>query len=224
MKKLLRKIKRFLDKVLGTKSDELYWKSRHFFNKKWAEKYISEESLNHPHRKFLIDKISACVPFENVLEIGCASGPNLYLLAKKFPNIKIYGVDISKKAVMTGQKWFQKQNIRNISLFSGRAENLSQFSDKAIDIIFTDAVLICIGPDKIKKLINEMLRVAKKAIILNEWHSDDFEHFCDDHWVHNYKLLFKKFIPEEKIKFTKLPENLWGGNWSKFGYIIEIII
>ena len=57
MRILLRKIKRILDKTLGTKMSEVYWKFRDLKDNKWPEKYISEESLNHFHRKLIIDKI-----------------------------------------------------------------------------------------------------------------------------------------------------------------------
>jgi len=223
-KLVLRKIKRLLDKILGTKTDEFYWRFRHLLNKRWSENYILQDSINNLHRKFLIDKISTLAPLKNILEIGCASGPNLYLLSKRFPNSKIYGTDISSKAIATGKKWFENKNIKNIFLFTAKAENLKNFPDKSIDVVFTDATLICIGPDKIGKVIKEMLRVVKKAIILIEWHSDLPKSFYNDHWVHNYKLLFNKFISEDNIKFTKIDPGLWGGDWGKLGYIIEVIL
>lgn len=222
MRKLLRKIKRLLDKILGTKTDEFYWRFRHLLNKRWSENYMSQDSINHPHRKFLIDKISTLAPLKNVLEIGCASGPNLYLLAKKLPNTKLYGIDISKKAIKVGTEWLNKKGIKNTVLSYGKADNLRSFSNKSIDVVFTDAALIYIGPDKIDKVLKEILRAAKKAIIFNEWHSDDLEHLYDDHWIYNYRLLFKEFVPEEKIKITKLPGDLWSGRWAQFGHIIEI--
>jgi ubiquinone/menaquinone biosynthesis C-methylase UbiE len=223
MKKFLVKIQDFLNKTVGTKIDETYWKFRHIYkNSDWAAKYISPESIGHPHREFLIGKIMEHQPFESILEVGCASGPNLYLLAKKNPGVKFYGTDISKSAIATGQKWFEEQGIKNISFFSAKAEDFSKFSDKSIDLIFTDAILIYVGPDKIKKVLKEILRVARKAVIFNEWHADDRERFYEDHWVYNYKLLFNGIVPEGNIKITKLPENLWSGRWTKFGHIIEV--
>lgn len=207
MKKLLRNTKRLLDKTFGSKIDEIYWQFRHVFgNRKWAEKYLLEASLNHPHRKFIIDKIASYIPFKTILEIGCASGPNLYLLAKKFPEVKLYGIDISKKAVETGNELLKKEGISNVKLYTGKADELGQFPDKSFDVVFTDATLIYVAPDKINKVIGEMLRVARKAVILNEWYKENPKSFYNDHWVHNYKLLFKQFILEEKIKFTKLPK------------------
>ena len=224
MKKLLRKIKNFADKLPGNKSNELFWKFRHIFDRSnWPEKYASEESLNHPHRKLLIDIISKYAPFENIFEIGCASGPNLYLLAKKFPQAKIYGSDISKNAINFGKKWLEKQNIKNVNFFQSQAEkSLKNFSDKSIDVIFSDAALIYLDPPKIIKTLKEMFRVCRKALIFNEQHTDASSPILDNHWIHNYKNLLKKFVLDDKIKFTKIPEDFYGGNWVKYGYIIEV--
>jgi ubiquinone/menaquinone biosynthesis C-methylase UbiE len=224
IKKILRKTKRLANGIFGTRIDELYWKARHVFDKEWAESYISEGSINHPHRKLLIDKISEYAPFESILEIGCASGPNLYLLAKKFPGAKLYGIDISENAIRTGSKFFKKENIGNVFLSSEKAEGLKKFQDKSIDVIFTDAVLIYEGPEKIKSVIKEMLRVAKKAIVICEQHRDFSSSFYQDNWIHDYKALFGEFVPREKITSKKIPVEIWSGNWGKLGYIIGVIL
>ena len=224
MKKFLRTIKRILDKNTGGKTDEIYWRFRHFFKSKWAQDYVLEDSLNHPHRKLLVEKISSFFPFNSVLEVGCASGPNLYLLAKKFPEVKLYGIDISSKAIQDGQKWFPEKGVKNVFLSCGKTNNLKKFPSKSIDVCFSDAVLIYSPPSQIEKSLKEMLRVSKKAIILNEWHSDSPKSIYIDHWVHNYKLLLGKFLPSKKINFIKLSEDVWGGDWARYGYIIEITL
>jgi len=222
--KILRKIKRVANKILGTRTDEIYWRTRHVFDDSWAKSYISEGSINHPHRKLLIDKISEYVPLESVLEVGCASGPNLYLLAKKFPGAKLYGTDISKDAIKVGKEFFRKQNIKNVFLGSRKAEDLSGFQDKSIDIVFTDAVLIYEGPEKIESVIKEIIRVAKKAIIICEQHHDFSSSVYRDNWIHNYKVLFDKFISGGRVKIKKIPPEVWSGNWGKLGYIIEVAL
>lgn len=223
-KRLLREIKRVLNAIFGSIIDESFWRFRHILDKSWAESYLSENSINHPHRKLLIDKISTYLPFESVLELGCASGANLYILAKKFPEKRFYGIDISKKAIKAGGCFLKKKNIRNIFLKSAKVENLEKYQDKSIDIIFTDAVLIYVGPEKIEYIIKNIIRVAKKAILLCEQHSDSPRSFYEDHWIHNYKLLFNKFIPFERIKLNKIPSSIWGGSWGEVGYIIEVVL
>ncbi len=36
------------------------------------------------------------------------------------------------------------------------------------------------------------------------------------------KKLLKKILLEEKINFTKISEDIWAGDWAKYGYIIEV--
>ncbi len=223
MKKLLRATKNFLSKSFGSGVDEFYWSKRHLFEPDWAKEQISQNSINHPHRQFLIKKISNHSPFKTLLEVGCASGPNLYLLAKKFPSAEFYGVDISSKAIETGSEWFKKDGVSNIKLIQSTADNLRVFKDKSVDTVISDATLIYVGPEKIMETMTEMLRVAKKVLILNEWYSDEIKEsvFQNDHWIHNYKYLLGKLIGINRIKITKLPASAWGGDWAKYGYIIE---
>ena len=162
-------------KLSGTKFLEENWARRPSSDKSdwgdskesWVEGY--KESINHPHREYFIEQISECSPFCTVLEIGSNCGPNLYLLAKKFPGVQFYGIDINSEAIEFGKKWFENEGINNIKLSTGFADDLHDFPDKSIDIIFTDAILIYIGPDKIEKVFSEFFRVAKNSIILCEW-------------------------------------------------------
>lgn len=221
IKHLLRSIKRIADKILGTFADEIYWKMR---SGSWAEKYLGSESLNHPHRKLLIDKIERHYPFSSLLEVGCASGPNLYLVAKKFPPVKLYGTDINKGAIHFAQKWLKLHGIKSFILSQRRAEDLHDFKDESIDIVLTDATLICIGQDKIGAVMKELFRVAKNALIFVEWHSENYNlSFYNDRWIHNFSLLCLPLKGKiEKIEFTKIPDGMWGAEWGKHGYIIEV--
>jgi|SRR3989344_125439 len=217
----LRKIKRIVDKILETKSDELFWKFCHFFDRNWSKRYISNDSLNHPHRKLLIKEIIDFYPFKNVLEVGCASGPNLYLLAKKFSDVSFYGIDVSKNAINEGENFFLKKGLKNVFLQTLTASQLEKFASKNMDIVFTDAAIIYVGQDQIERVFREIVRIAKKAIILCEQHTDG-KSFYDDKWVHNYKEIVNKNAPQANINFIKIPENIWGGDWGKYGYIITV--
>jgi hypothetical protein len=37
------------------------------------------------------------------------------------------------------------------------------------------------------------------------------------------KLAFKIVSLLRELKFTKIPKEIWGGDWGELGYIIEII-
>lgn len=220
MKRLLRLIKRVAEKVFGTKADELFWRSRHPVDQTWPEKYISEQSLAHPHRKLLIEKILKYSP-ASVLEVGCASGPNLILLAQKLPQAKLEGIDISLNAVQTGRKYLKLQNIRNVKLEIGNVLNLKKFADKSFDVVFTDAVLIYVDKNKIENVLKELTRVAKKTVILNEWLTGEEKSTYVGHWAHNYEIFFKKIVPNAEVILTKITPDIWTGDWEEYGYIIE---
>lgn len=225
LRRIRRSIKRILDKILGTIADEWYWSYRHVFipkDRKWAEISLSPEAINHPNRQSFVEKMSVYAPFETVLEIGAASGTNTYLFQKKFPDTKFYCTDVSRHAVEVGKKWFQEQSIKNVEFSVAKAEKLSQFSDKSIDIIFTSAVLMCVAPDKINNAIEEIVRVARRGFVFFEWHTNLARCVYDDHWIYNYYLLLEKFVSQKKVKITKLSPELWKGDWGRYGYIIEV--
>ncbi len=221
MKKLLRALKRIADKLFGTKADELFWRFRHLIHdKNWAENYISPEALEHSHRKLLLQKMSQYAPLDKVLEVGCASGPNLILLSKKLPKTDFWGIDVSGKAIAVGKKYINEHNVPNIRLETGSAEAVKNFRDKSFDVVFTDAVMIYIGPEKIQEILKEMVRVAKKAIILVEWWSEKPYAYEADHWAYNWKLLFEK-AGISNLKITRLTDDSWKGEWAKRGCIVE---
>ncbi|MEI6123274.1 MAG: class I SAM-dependent methyltransferase [Bacteroidota bacterium] len=221
----------------GSKTDENYWAQRHLnqceHNKDdWGNKNTDwltgyRNSTNHPHRKLLIDAISKHHP-SSILEIGCNCGPNLVLLAKKFPFAEIIGIDINSLAVHQGNAWLKKQGIENVKLFVGKTDELQQFADKKFDIVFTDAVLIYLAADTISSAMQQMIRIANKAIILLEW--NDFLREGNalgkfrKHWVRNYGALAKKYVDSENVSVSKLPNGVWADHkWKRYGAIIEVI-
>jgi ubiquinone/menaquinone biosynthesis C-methylase UbiE len=175
------------------------WATRHIFEGEgWIEGYW--KSRDHPHRSFLIEKICKYSPIRSILEIGCASGPNLYLIAEKLPNAEIRGVEINPMAVQKGNEWFRRKGISNVKLEVGKAQELSRFSDKSFDVVFTDAVLIYISPDEIKKVIKEMLRIGR-VIVLFEWHSFNKWFASLLHVYHFFRLKIGKYIlPRQRFR------------------------
>jgi ubiquinone/menaquinone biosynthesis C-methylase UbiE len=219
--------------MLGTKVQEWIWKTRHLYKgKNWARDYCT--TVNHPHRHVLIQKLKKYCLGRQGLEVGCNSGPNLYLLADKFPATQFYGIDINACAVKEGRDWFQGKGITNVFLQVGRADDLSVFEDQSMEFVFTDATLLYVGPDKIIKVLKEFLRVAKRGVVLNEWHCNDIPSsrhrhlkclFYDGHWVYDYISLFRDICPELEIKIMKIPESVWGGEgWAEYGSIVEALI
>ncbi len=236
MQNVYGKVKIFVEYVTRTNIDEKEerrWSNRHLLEgDDWAiEKYW--EARNHPGTQFLVEKIASYSPFSSILEVGSNCGPNLYLLAKKFPKVNIEGIDINPMAVQKGNELFAKEGISNVKLSLSKADNLSKFPDKSFDIVFAKAVLCHIGPSKVSGVIKEMARVSKNVMILVDYH-DPSE--TDEssilgtrighswRWKRNWVALLKKLVPQAKIALIKIPEEVWEGDWGKMGYIIKFCL
>jgi S-adenosylmethionine-diacylgycerolhomoserine-N-methlytransferase len=55
-------------------------------------------------------------PGENILEVGCGTGRNLIVLAKRFPESNFFGLDASAEMLKTAQRKINSQNLKNITL------------------------------------------------------------------------------------------------------------
>jgi ubiquinone/menaquinone biosynthesis C-methylase UbiE len=229
--------------IVGTKAREKEWATRHLREGErrrddwgegsgdWIKGYWN--SQNHSHRPFLIEKISSFSPISSILEIGCNCGPNLYLLAKKFPDAEIRGIDINPMAVQKGNEWLAQEGISNVKLLAGKADELEQFRDKSFDVVFTDAVLIYVGPDKIKEVMKGMIRIARRALILVEWHCFEPQHkdpngsgvYHHGSWKRDYVALLNQFVRAEQIRVTRIPEDIWPDkNWETLGAVVEVVM
>lgn len=209
---------------LGSKMHEWIWRRQ---GAPTSEEF--QEIVEHPHREFLMNHIMRCAPFEKVLEIGCNAGQNLYLLARKYPGASYYGIDINPQFIQAGQDWLMGKGMENVFLQVGKADDLSSLGDRSYDICFSDATLMYLGPDKISDSLRQIIRITRKAIFLNEWSRNatapgERSWWYDFHWVHDYTALLRDFLPESRIRETKIPEGQWlpGGGWEKYGTLIEV--
>jgi len=64
-------------------------------------------------------------PGENILEVGCGTGRNLIILAKKYPNANFFGLDASSEMLRTAQTKIDAENLKNISLETALADDFN---------------------------------------------------------------------------------------------------
>ncbi len=69
---------------------------------------------------------------ENVLEIGCGTGRNLAILARKYPKAMFYGLDASAAMLETARKKIESKNLSNITFKNALADDFS--FDKTFDL------------------------------------------------------------------------------------------
>jgi len=237
LKTILHHIRIFL---FGTGEYEKEWQNRRVNGKEsgdWGEKdqdWIRGywTSGHHPHREHLVQRIVDLNP-ASVLEIGCNCGPNLRILAEKLPGTRFIGIDINADSVRKGNEWMEADGITNVRLEEGRADDLSRFRDDSFDVVFTDAVLIYIGPDKIRRVLQEFRRVAGKKILLCEWNAKESSGkvsgrntgkfiFRRGLWAYDYPLLMADLDFGPGISITHIAPEDWDDEiWREYGTLIE---
>ncbi len=126
------------------------------------------DTRNDPHKNaFLLEVIAKYSP-SSLLELGANCGNKLYCIAREYPNARLVGLDISQVAVDYGTQRLKEAGIQNVHLQTGRAEELGEFADGSFDVVFSWATLIYPRPSQIEGIIAEMLRIARRAVVLLE--------------------------------------------------------
>ena len=199
-----------------TEKHKAYWKNR----KNWLNGYSSPEAINHPHRKIIVGALKS-FPWFSLVEIGCASGPNLVNIVKFIPNRQIGGTDVNPEAIAECEKIFKGGHFNVCP-----ADDI-MMSDKSADVVLTDACLLYVGPFRIRKHLQEIKRVARSHIVFCELHSNSFFRrwwlrLTRGYHAHNFQRLLESEGFYDIVKY-KLTENDWPGGtpWREFGYIFK---
>jgi hypothetical protein len=224
----MRRIKRLLRngqelaerRLIGGALQAVLWRYRHLYKRGWAEGYL--DTVGHPHRQQLVEALVAFDPLASVLEVGCAAGANLVRLRERFPDAELIGLDINARAIQVGREYFADRGDMRVRFLNARVEQMTLLEARSVDVVVADAVLMFITPDRIQSVISGMARVARKGIVLNEYHGGGLEdgHFEGGRWVHDFEALLGKELPEARIQFRK--SSFVGGAWDIYGTLIEV--
>lgn len=125
------------------KMDEMYRRQRYFYD--LTRKYY----LLGRDRLLKEMKIS---DGENILEIGCGTGRNLAILARKYPRAHFFGLDASTEMLKTAQSKIKSKNLSNVVLKTALADDFT-FEEtfelsKPFDAIFFSFSISMIPPWK----------------------------------------------------------------------------
>ena len=96
------------------KMDRMYGLQRHFYD--ITRKYYLLG------RDQLLDAMNV-QPGDAVLEVGCGTGRNLAILAKRHPDAHFFGLDASKRMLENADAKFDAARIENVTLANELAEN-----------------------------------------------------------------------------------------------------
>lgn len=118
------------------KMDRMYHLQRHFYD--FTRKYYllgRDQLLREMNVK----------PGETVLEVGCGTGRNLVILAKRHPNAHLFGLDASADMLEMADAKMDSARLRNITLANALADdfyyvNTFELTDRFDKIFFSYSI------------------------------------------------------------------------------------
>lgn len=139
---------------------------------------------------------------ENVLEIGCGTGRNLAILARKYQRVNFYGLDASAEMLKTAQSKIKSKNLSNVVFRTALADEFSfdkTFElSKPFDVIFFSFSISMIPPWK------ESIENA-----LDNLKSGNSFYIVDFYDQKNLPVWFRKILQTWLKQFhVKYPQNL----------------
>lgn len=197
----------------STKRWVTWWSKRKI---DWKKEYMNP---HHPHRMLITETLKH-LPWMSLIEVGCGAGANLVSIVSQIPDRQVGGVDINPDAIE-----YAKTQLTNAIFKVNAADNII-LSDKMVDIILSDMLMIYITPSKVQKHLNEFKRLSRSYVILCELHSTSwFERFVIK-WKEGYNVYdWKKLLEKNDyfdIQLYKIPPDFWPESdlQQKYGYIV----
>lgn len=162
---------------------------------------LSIEKMHIERYRFAVNKINEYFKNKRSLKIlDCASGSGYgtYYLAQNFKNSKVYGVDLSKKAVNIAKKFYKRKNIRYLIKDAQKLD----FKQNYFDVVISFETIEHLKEPKLF-LRNIKNILSKKGILIistpNKFYTFHPEfHFYEFSEKEFFELLQKYFKIKEK--------------------------
>ena len=228
-------LRRVLPDFATRKLLQSYWSFFWRREEKSEELALERQSSSPVHgseRAVLIETIAACYPFTSLLEVGCGYGQNFHVLAKLFPRARFVGVDIDANRVSSGQALLESRGCSNARLVEGCAWELTEFPDNSSDVVISCALLLFIDSSTLDQTLREMLRIARRKVILLEQHTPDLaeqqvarDTGLADYWLRDYRAALARCVAAEAISVVEVPNPRWEvEQWKDYAAVISVTL
>ena len=192
----------------------VYWRFKHLKEPEWAKKYFDDKNLNDGRNRNKLIQFINKKNQNKILEVGCASGANLFLLEQEKKYERLEGIDISKYCVEEGNRILNRHKSK-VKLKFGNAKKLN-YNDSSFDIVFISGVAFDLSDEDLILAVKECLRITKKYFIL---HISNYKLdtslnikskavFYKNHFLRDYNLFFKENFKQYPIEVIKLKTNI----------------
>lgn len=153
-------------------------------------KYLLASNLN-----FFNQALKNIKKPDSIIEFGANIGMNLKALKLLYPDIKVNGVEINKKAAAELRESIGKENVQNLSIFDYNSTH--QFN-----ISLIKGVLIHINPDMLNVVYDKLYESSNNYILICEYYNPTPVNI--DYRGHTDKLFKRDFAGEMLEKYPTL--------------------
>jgi len=136
----------------------------------------------------------------NILEIGCSSGQRLQAMKNKSPQLNVYGIEPSKKAID-----YCKTHNKDVIISEGTVDDLSVFATSFFDVVIVGFVFYVLDRELLFKSISEIDRILKQegyVIIIdffaNKPHKNPYHHI-NEQIMFSYKQDYADIFTSSKL-------------------------
>jgi 2-polyprenyl-3-methyl-5-hydroxy-6-metoxy-1,4-benzoquinol methylase len=149
-------------------------------------------------------------PIQSLLEVGCGGGSFSFECAKRFPDIKIVGIDLAREAIEYANQLTVATPLQNLQ-YKIQDSKKSLAECKSVDIV--TATLVChhMQDNEIIEFLKNAKRVARTAIIINDLHRNWIAYllfaivapifFCNRLIIHDGLLSIKRAFIKSDWKY-----------------------
>ncbi len=166
------------------------------------------------------------LPFERednikALEVGCGTGFNLGLLAKRFPNAHLIGIDVSHDMIEKSRKATTAFQDR-VTLIEAPYSKESDVAGNGIDVVLCSYSLTMINPQWQEVILKAKEDLKEDGVIaVTDFHRSQYKWF-EQHMGNNHVRMDGHLLPFLKQHFETLVEQenkAYGGVWEYLVYI-----
>jgi ubiquinone/menaquinone biosynthesis C-methylase UbiE len=175
------------------------------------------------YRKHLLNALKG-EEFENILELGCGYGENLFAIRKKY-KADCAGIDIDGIRTEEANKTRIKEGIKGVEILQGDATDTTIYPEKSYDIVFTYALLLMVTGSVAIRIIENALKIAKKKVIFIEMYNEKGEMLEIKNGKHRYSRNYEEILKGmgvKEVEKIRIPKKDWPGeSYLSYGYIIK---
>ena len=169
-----------------TTQDATAWWTQHtnHAGQAWVERYW--EDWQAPHREHILGALSLVSPVASLFEVGCSAGPNLRLIRHHLPHVQLSGQDL----VPAATKWVSTH--LDIPTTTGRLPmDLAAVPASSVDVALSCYTLAYLDAHDVWETVDEMARIARRAVILLEpmGDHDGVSRHDIPEWQRDYQML-----------------------------------